>query len=119
MEILGIDIGGSGIKGALVNVEKGELLTKRYRISTPDPSVPDAVGEVVAKIVRHFEWTGPIGCTFPAVIKDGVLHVQAGAGVVADSVPEAEHQECHNKARALLRAAEEAVKFAGRGGANR
>jgi len=54
-----------------------------------------------------------------AVIKDGVLHVQAGAGVVADSVPESEHQECHNKARALLRAAEEAVKFAGRSGANR
>jgi anthranilate synthase component 1 len=54
-----------------------------------------------------------------AVIKDGVLHVQAGAGVVADSVPESEHEECHNKARALLRAAEEAVKFAGRGGANR
>ena len=54
-----------------------------------------------------------------AVIKDGILHVQAGAGVVADSVPESEHQECGNKARALLRAAEEAVKFAGRGGANR
>ena len=77
MEILGIDIGGSGIKGALVNVEKGELLTKRHRISTPDPSVPDAVGEVVAKIVRHFEWTGPIGCTFPAVIKDGVAYSAA------------------------------------------
>jgi anthranilate synthase component 1 len=54
-----------------------------------------------------------------AVIKDGMLHIQAGAGVVADSVPESEHQECRNKARALLRAAEEAIKFAGRGGANR
>ena len=54
-----------------------------------------------------------------AVIKDGVLHVQAGAGVVADSVPEAEHQECRNKARALLRAAEEAIRFAGRDGLNR
>jgi polyphosphate glucokinase len=53
------------------------LLTKRYRISTPDPSVPDAVGEVVAKIVRHFEWTGPIGCTFPAIIKDGVAYSAA------------------------------------------
>ena len=49
-----------------------------------------------------------------AVIKDGVLHVQAGAGVVADSVPEAEHRECGNKARALLRAAQEALRFAGR-----
>jgi len=54
-----------------------------------------------------------------AVIKDGVLHVQAGAGVVADSVAESEHQECRNKARALLRAAEEAIRFAGRGGINR
>jgi len=54
-----------------------------------------------------------------AIIKDGVLHVQAGAGVVADSDPKSEHQECLNKARALLRAAEEAVRFAGRGGLNR
>ncbi|MBT6202696.1 MAG: anthranilate synthase component I [Rhodospirillaceae bacterium] len=54
-----------------------------------------------------------------AIIKDGVLHVQAGAGVVTDSDPESEHQECQNKARALLRAAEEAVRFAGRGGLNR
>jgi anthranilate synthase component 1 len=54
-----------------------------------------------------------------AIIKDGVLHVQAGAGVVTDSDPESEHQECCNKARALLRAAEEAVKFSGRGGMNR
>ncbi len=54
-----------------------------------------------------------------AIIKDGVLHVQAGAGVVTDSDPESEHQECRNKARALLRAAEEAVRFSGRGGLNR
>ena len=54
-----------------------------------------------------------------AIIKDGVLHVQAGAGVVADSDPESEHQECRSKARALLRAAEEAVRFASRDGLNR
>ncbi len=47
-----------------------------------------------------------------AVIKDGILHIQAGAGIVADSDPQAEHQECRNKARALLRAAEEAYRFA-------
>ncbi len=72
MEILGIDIGGSGIKGAPVNIETGELTSDRYRIPTPEPSVPEAVADVVAKITRHFEWTGPIGCTFPAVIKNGV-----------------------------------------------
>jgi len=51
-----------------------------------------------------------------AVVKDGVMYVQAGGGVVADSDPEAEYQESCNKARALIRAAEEAVKFAARGG---
>lgn len=77
MELLGVDIGGSGIKGAPVDIEKGRLVAKRYRIPTPDPSVPEAVGDVVAKIARHFEWTGPIGCTFPAVIKEGVAYSAA------------------------------------------
>jgi len=77
MEILGVDIGGSGIKGAPVDIEKGKLVAKRYRIPTPDPSVPEAVGDIVAKIARHFEWAGPIGCTFPAVIKEGVAYSAA------------------------------------------
>lgn len=73
MHVLGIDVGGSGIKGAPVDVAKGELLCERHRIVTPDPSTPDAVADVVARIASHFEWHGPIGCTFPAVIKDGVV----------------------------------------------
>jgi polyphosphate glucokinase len=77
MEILGIDIGGSGIKGAPVNIETGQLVTDRYRIPTPQPSVPDAVGDVVAKITRHFNWTGPIGCTFPAVVRHGITYTAA------------------------------------------
>lgn len=77
MEILGIDIGGSGIKGARVDVEQGRLVTERHRIPTPQPSVPDAVGDVVAKIVKHFKWSGPIGCTFPAIIKNGVAYSAA------------------------------------------
>lgn len=72
VEYLGIDIGGSGIKGALVDTEKGTLVADRYRIPTPRPSVPEAVASTVAKIVKHFDWHGPIGCTFPAVIKQGV-----------------------------------------------
>jgi polyphosphate glucokinase len=72
VEILGIDIGGSGIKGAPVDTIKGELTSERYRIPTPTPSIPEAVGDVVAEIVGHFNWSGPIGCTFPAVIKKGV-----------------------------------------------
>jgi len=77
LEILGIDIGGSGIKGAPVDIKKGQLATERYRIPTPQPSIPDAVGDVVAQIAQHFEWNGPIGCTFPAVVKNGVTHSAA------------------------------------------
>lgn len=77
MEVLGIDIGGSGIKGALVDIQKGDLTTKRHRIVTPKPSTPEAVGDVVAKIVDHFNWSGPVGCTFPAIVKGGVVYSAA------------------------------------------
>ncbi|HKS47585.1 MAG TPA: ROK family protein [Amycolatopsis sp.] len=73
----GIDIGGSGIKGALVDLEKGALIGDRLRIDTPQPSTPEAVAEVVAEIVRHFGWTGPVGITLPAVVKKGVAHTAA------------------------------------------
>lgn len=77
MEILGIDIGGSGIKGALVDTKKGKFIGDRYRIPTPQPSTPDAVGDVVAEIAQHFKWHGPIGCTFPAIVKGGVAYSAA------------------------------------------
>jgi polyphosphate glucokinase len=69
---LGVDIGGSGIKAAPVDVSTGRLLQGRERILTPQPSTPRAVGTVVAELVRRFDWHGPIGCTFPAVVKRGV-----------------------------------------------
>ncbi len=72
MNLLGIDIGGSGIKGAIVDTEKGEFVHDRLRIPTPQPAKPVPVANVVAEIAEHFEWTGPIGCTFPAVVKHGV-----------------------------------------------
>ncbi len=77
MEVLGIDIGGSGIKGAPVDVGKGVLTHERFRIPTPEPSTPDAVGDVVAEIVKHFAWKGPVGCTFPAIVQHGVTHSAA------------------------------------------
>jgi polyphosphate glucokinase len=77
VEILGIDIGGSGVKGAPVDIEKGTLLTERKRIPTPQPPTPDALGDVVAEVARHFKWQGPIGCTFPGVIKAGVVYTAA------------------------------------------
>ncbi|NNG11107.1 MAG: ROK family protein [Arenibacter sp.] len=72
MEILGIDVGGSGIKGAIVNMETGEMITERFRIPTPKSRKPKPMAQVVAKIVEHFNYKGPIGCGFPTVIKKGI-----------------------------------------------
>lgn len=77
MEILGIDIGGSGIKGATVDVETGKLTAERFRLPTPKPATPEAVVEVTAQVVRHFDWNGPFGCAFPARIKNGVATTAA------------------------------------------
>ena len=73
MEVLGIDIGGSAVKGAPVDIEKGELVTERFRIEMPQPSIPDAVADCVVEVVGHFTWKGPVGCTFPSVVKNGVM----------------------------------------------
>lgn len=71
MEVLGIDIGGTGIKGAIVDVKSGELTTERYRIPTPKPATPEAVSKVIHKIVKHFNWTGLVGCGFPTPLHHG------------------------------------------------
>jgi polyphosphate glucokinase len=77
MEILGIDIGGSGIKGAPVDVETGQLTMARCRMPTPSPARPRAVADVVGEVVKNFDWHGPVGCGFPAVIQDGVAMTAA------------------------------------------
>ena len=77
MKALGIDIGGSGIKGAPVNIETGELLAERLRIKTPKGAKPEPVAEVVAEIAHSFNWNGPIGVGFPAPIKHGVALMAA------------------------------------------
>jgi polyphosphate glucokinase len=76
-KILGIDIGGSGVKGAIVNTRKGELITERYRIPTPQPATPEAVAQVIKKIVQHFQWEGPVGAGFPGVIQQGIARTAA------------------------------------------
>jgi polyphosphate glucokinase len=73
----GVDIGGSGIKGCLVDLEAGALVGERIRVETPKPSVPAAVYEVVSGIVSSFGWTGRVGCTYPGVMKKGVAHTAA------------------------------------------
>ena len=72
MNVLGIDIGGSGIKGAIVDISTGKLVSDKLRIDTPKPSTPDAVAKVIRQIKDHFDWQDDIGCTFPSVVKEGV-----------------------------------------------
>jgi polyphosphate glucokinase len=73
----GIDIGGSGVKGAPVDLDTGALAGQRVRLPTPQPSTPDAVAKVVAEIVGSFGWEGPIGVTVPAVVTHGVTRTAA------------------------------------------
>lgn len=71
-EMLGIDIGGSGIKGAPVDLSDGAFARERFRIETPHPARPKPVAKVIAQIVDHFGWDGPVGVTYPGVVIDGV-----------------------------------------------
>lgn len=77
MSVLGIDIGGSGIKGAPVDLATGEFTAERIRLATPEEAKPDDVAETVAQIARQFDWHGPIGVGFPAVVQHGVIHTAA------------------------------------------
>ncbi|MDO8542892.1 MAG: ROK family protein [Opitutaceae bacterium] len=71
MKALGIDIGGSALKGAPVDTETGRLLADRLRIATPEPLSPARMARKVAELARHFRWRGPIGIGFPGVIEEG------------------------------------------------
>jgi polyphosphate glucokinase len=77
MQILGIDIGGTGIKGAPVDTQTGRLLDERYRLSTPKGAKPGPMAKVVNEVATHFNWHGAIGCGFPAVIRNGVAESAA------------------------------------------
>ncbi|MFJ9725500.1 polyphosphate--glucose phosphotransferase [Streptomyces sp. NPDC101209] len=71
MQIFGVDIGGSGIKGAPVDLDRGDLAEARHKVLTPSPATPDGVADGVKQVVEHFGWTGPVGLTFPGVVTDG------------------------------------------------
>ena len=76
-QALGVDVGGSGVKGAIVDLDTGQLLGERHRLPTPQPATPQAVTATVAEVVRHFDWTGPLGVTYPGVVVDGVVATAA------------------------------------------
>ncbi|MEV7653683.1 polyphosphate--glucose phosphotransferase [Streptomyces anulatus] len=77
MEIFGVDIGGSGIKGAPVDLDRGDLARERHKVLTPHPATPKGVADGVAEVVGHFDWTGPVGITFPGVVTDGITRTAA------------------------------------------
>ncbi|MCK6577704.1 MAG: ROK family protein [Anaerolineae bacterium] len=77
MAVLGIDIGGTGIKAAPVDTEKGILLAERFRVETPSPSTVAAVTPLIQDILHHFEWHDEVGCGYPGVIKRGTIFTAA------------------------------------------
>lgn len=77
MQIMGVDIGGSGIKGAPVDLERGDLAQERHKVLTPQPATPEGVAGCVAEVVGAFSWSGPVGVTFPGVVTNGVTRSAA------------------------------------------
>jgi polyphosphate glucokinase len=73
----GVDVGGSGIKGGIVDLDTGELVGERFKLATPQPATPDAVATTVAAVVREFGWTGKLGVTYPGVVTNGIVRTAA------------------------------------------
>lgn len=87
----GVDVGGSGVKGGIVDLDTGQLIGERYKVLTPQPATPAAIAKTVAEVVRHFDWTGPLGVTYPGVVVNGVVQTAANVdkswiGTDADDV---------------------------------
>ncbi|MEU7567728.1 polyphosphate--glucose phosphotransferase [Streptomyces fradiae] len=77
MNVFGVDIGGSGIKGAPVDLERGDLAEPRHKVLTPQPATPSDVAGCVAQVVEHFGWSGPVGVTFPGVVAGSTVRTAA------------------------------------------
>lgn len=75
--VLGIDIGGSGMKAAVVDTATGDFVTEKHRIETPKPAKPDAMADVVQQLASHFDWSGPVGVGFPGVVQAGMIRTAA------------------------------------------
>lgn len=73
-EVLGIDIGGTFIKAAPVDIQRGNMLTEHTQVETPNPATPDKVGARLMEVLRHFNWNGPVGIGFPGVVRAGVIY---------------------------------------------
>ena len=105
----GVDVGGSGIKGGIVDLDTRTLIGDRIKLATPQPATPDAVAATVAAVVREFGWTGPLGVTYPGVVTNGVVRTAANvdkgwigtnAAEVISNVLEGQHVTVLNDADA-------------------
>lgn len=76
-QAFGVDVGGSGIKGGVVDLATGDLVGERFKVLTPQPSTPEAVVGGIKEVVDHFGWTGPVGVTLPSVVSGGVVRTAA------------------------------------------
>ena len=90
MQILGIDIGGTGIKAAIVETTTGTLLTESTRTDTPRPATPEAVGEALKTVLAQHKWSGPVGIGFPAAIQHGIARTAANVDKSFIGLPIAE-----------------------------
>jgi len=91
MQILGIDVGGTGIKGAIVETLNGELASERLRIETPSAATPEAISIAIQELVEQIHWTGPIGVGFPAAIQHGVARTAANIAPSFIGLPVADY----------------------------
>jgi polyphosphate glucokinase len=73
----GVDVGGSGVKGGIVDLDTGQLIGERFKLPTPQPSTPDAVAKTIAAVVKEFGWEGGLGVTYPGVVTDGIVRTAA------------------------------------------
>jgi len=73
----GVDVGGSGIKGGIVDLDTGQLIGDRFKLLTPQPATPPAVAKTIADVVKEFGWTGPLGVTYPGVVTNGIVRTAA------------------------------------------
>lgn len=73
----GVDVGGSGIKGGIVDLDTGQLIGDRIKLLTPQPATPSAIAKTIAEVVNGFGWTGPLGVTYPGVVTHGIVQTAA------------------------------------------
>lgn len=86
---LGIDVGGTSIKGAVVDIDTGELIRDRVRLTTPQPATPSVVSSVVSGLAARLDFTGPTGIAFPSAISRGIVLTAANLLATDTSSPTA------------------------------